>query len=70
MLIFLATLRCANLFVKINDPMPFVYELTKPYETFIFELKPIFSLQLLKNGHAVYLSFKNNFILNLRNKIN
>ena len=53
-LIFLATLRCANLFAKIYDLMPFIfYELTKTQCFFyfiklIFELKPNFFFTVTK----------------------
>ena len=41
------------------------------FKTCMFELKPIlFLYSYQKIGHTVYLSFKNNFMLNLYNEIN
>ena len=50
--------------MKLQEPNAFLL-----YKTCVFELKPLF-LQLLKNGDTVNLFFKNDFILNVCNKIN
>ena len=73
-LIFLVTLRWGNFLPKIF--VPFIHDLTKTQCVFYlikhvyWNWSQLFPLELLKNGHTVYISFKNNFILNLGNKIN